>query len=94
MPIDEEQYAPQQFTVEVHRGPGALPSLMPGIYAHVDELTKIRPQAKVQRGTTSEQLRPNPSLPSLNAGSILSTAADNDAGSDLKEQSRWKRLIG
>ena len=91
--IDGEQYPLQKFTVEVHRGLGALLSPTPGVYAHADEFAKIQPQAKAQGGTTSEQPKPNPGL-GLNMGNVSSTVADDDAESDLKKQSKWKRLKG
>ena len=90
--IDGEQYPLQQFTVEVHRGLGALLSPTPGVYAHADEFAKIQPQAKVRRGTTSEQPKRNPGL-GLNTMNVSSTAADDDAESDLKKQSKWRRVI-
>ena len=67
MSIDGGQYPLQQFTVEVHYGLGALLSLMPGIYAHVDEFVRIQRQAKVQRGMMSRAAKAE-SRPRLEGG--------------------------
>ena len=88
MSIDGEQYPLQQFTVEVHRGLGALLSPTSGVYAHADKFAKIQPQTKVQQGTTSEQPKQKLGL-GLNTGIASPTTAYDDAEPALKKQSKW-----